>query len=126
APPYESYLYDFWGNVVYAPYAYLPDYAIDGKDLGIGNLDTPADLFVAKDGRLYIVDSGNNRIVVTDSNLENAYTIESFINEGAKDGFNNPQGIFVTEENHIYVADTDNGRIVELSEEGEFIREIGA
>lgn len=125
APPYESYLYDFWGNVVYAPYAYLPDCAIDGKDLGIGNLDTPADLFVAKDGRLYIVDSGNNRIVVTDANLENAYTIESFINEGAKDGFNNPQGIFVTEENHIYVADTDNGRIVELSKEGEFIREIG-
>lgn len=124
-PPYESYLYDYWGNVVRSPHAYLPDCVVDGKDLGIGSLNTPADLFVANDGRIYIVDSGNNRIIVTDPNLEKSDIIETFVNAGTKDGFNNPQGIYVTEENHIYVADTDNGRIVEISDEGEFIREIG-
>mgnify|MGYP001241815884 CR=1 FL=1 len=124
-PPYQSYLYDFWGNVVYSPHAYLPDYVIDGKDLGVGSLNTPADLFVAEDGKIFIVDSGNNRILVTDVNLEKTDVIETFSNDGTKDGFNNPQGVYVTEEKHIYVADTDNSRIVELSEGGEFIREIG-
>lgn len=125
APAYESYTYDYWGNVVYAPHAYLPENIIDGSTLGIGDLNTPSDLFVSRDGRVYIADSGNNRIIVTDKNWNVLAEIKSFENNGKSDTFKNPQGLYVTKDGHIYVADTDNGRIVELGPSGEFIREIG-
>ncbi|MDK2992629.1 MAG: hypothetical protein PWP48_1862 [Clostridiales bacterium] len=126
APPYESYTYDYWGNILYAPYAYLPDRVIDGSSLGIGDFNTPGDLFVGKDGKIYIADSGNNRIIVVDSKWNVLNEIKAFEHDGASDTFKNPQGLYVTEEGHIYVADTDNGRIVELGAAGEFIRQIGA
>ncbi|MBZ4666698.1 YIP1 family protein [Mahella sp.] len=126
APPYESYTYDYWGNILYAPYAYLPDRVIDGSSLGIGDFNTPGDLFVGKDGKIYIADSGNNRIIVADSKWNVLNEIKVFEHDGASDTFKNPQGLYVTEEGHIYVADTDNGRIVELGTAGEFIRQIGA
>lgn len=126
APPYESYTYDYWGNVVYAPYAYLVYKVINGDTLGIGKLNTPSDMFVSKDGKIYIADSGNNRIVIMDSSWSLVGVIDSFNNKGKKDTFKNPQGLYITDDGHIYVADTDNGRIVELGPSGEFIREIGA
>ena len=123
--PYHTYTYDYWGDVVYSPAAYLPNRLITGEDLGIGTLRTPTDLFVGNDGKVYILDAGNGRIVVTNDRWELVRVIDGFENNGVPDRFNNPSGIFVTEEGHIYVADTDNGRLVELNPEGKFVREIG-
>ena len=105
--PYHTYTYDYWGDVVYSPAAYLPNRLITGEDLGIGTLRTPTDLFVGNDGKVYILDAGNGRIVVTNDRWELVRVIDGFENNGVPDRFNNPSGIFVTEEGHIYVADTD-------------------
>jgi len=123
--PYHSYTYDYWGDVVDSPAAYLPNRLITGEDLGIGALRNPTDLFVGKDGKIYILDAGNRRIIITNDRWELVRVIAGFEKNGVPDRFNNPNGIFVTEEGHIYVADTDNGRLVELDPEGKFIREIG-
>lgn len=123
--PYHSYTYDYWGDVIYSPAAYLPNRLITGEDLGIGNLRTPTDIFAGKDGKIYILDAGNGRIIVTNDRWELVRVIDGFENNGVPDGFNNPNGFFVTEEGHIYVADTDNSRLVELDPEGKFVREIG-
>src|SRR5690606_7917794 len=84
--------------------------------IGVGSLREPNDIFVANNEQVYIVDSGNDRIVVTDTNFELIKIIDSFDNNGERDGFSNPQGIFVTDEGDIYVEDTGNKRVVHLDQ----------
>lgn len=122
AAPYQSYTYSYWGEPVPAPYSYLPSKVINGSDLGIDHFRNPADIFVNEAGEVYVLDSGNNRVVIMDKNFKLIRIIESF-NNG--DRFNNPRGIFVTHNGELYVADTANNRIVVMSTEGEYKREFG-
>ena len=121
---YQSYLYDAWGKAVPTPRPYLPAKRILGENLGIGELLEPQDMFVASDNTLYIVDSGNNRIIKTDDdfNLISIYT--EFEHDGIIDKFNNPYGIFVTDAGDMFIADRDNERIVHLDMDGNYIKEI--
>ncbi|MFC4600783.1 YIP1 family protein [Cohnella hongkongensis] len=124
--PYKGYNYSYWGEPAPAPLAYVPERAISGEQLGIGGFKNPQDVFVAADGYVYILDSGNGRIVVLDPELSYAEQFQGFMREGRHESFNKPQGLFVTSEGAIYVADTENGRVVELDADGGFVREIGA
>lgn len=92
----------------------------DGKN-SILELSKPQDLCISNQGHLFIVDSGNNRIVKTDTNGK---VLNVFTNENGK-GFNNPQGIFVDDNENMFIADTANGRIVHLDYEGNFVEELG-
>lgn len=124
AAPYTSYTYDWWEHVVPAAHAYVPCKVIDGVDMGVGLLKTPGDLYV-RDDRIYVADSGNNRVVCMDQNLHPYMVISEFTASDGIGTFREPKGIFVTEEGHIYVADKGNGRIVELDPSGEVVRVIG-
>ncbi|MCM1058066.1 MAG: NHL repeat-containing protein [Firmicutes bacterium] len=112
--PYETYSYNYWGEPVQEPHSYLYSRTITEKELG-SRLSYPQDMFVGND-RIYIADTGNSRILVTDmdGNVLSEIT-----------GLSSPQGVFVTEEGHIYVADTGNSRVVEFDEKGRLLREIG-
>ena len=63
---YISYLSDVWEKAVPSRQAYLPSWIVLGEDLQVGPLNNPNDLFVSPKGEIYIVDTGNNRIVVAD------------------------------------------------------------
>lgn len=121
AMPYDTYSYDHWGEVVKEPHTYLYTRTISEKQLGSA-LRYPSDLFVTEDG-LYIADTGNNRILVTD--FEGKLRMELTAAADESDLLSGPQGIFVTEDGHIYVADTGNSRIVEYDGNGSYIRQIG-
>jgi len=123
--PYSNYNYDFWGTPIPAPAAYVPSRIINGTSLGIGSFNKPSDIFTGPDNKLYIADSGNNRIVIINENWGLEKIIDGFDKNGVRDTFKNPQGLFVTPEGEIYIADTENSRIVHLDPDGEFIREIG-
>ncbi len=124
--PYSSYTYDYWGSPIAAPAAYIPARIVDGTSLGIDAFKTPNDLFAGPDNKIYIADTGNNRIVILNENWELDRTIDRFMKNGTEDTFKNPQGLFVTDNGDIYVADTDNARIIHLDAGGGFVREIGA
>lgn len=123
--PYTSYVYDYWGNSVPAPQAYLPSEVMKGENLSVGSFSNPNDLYVSASGNIYIADTGNNRVVVFDKNWQLIRTITTFDNQGKEDTFKDPMGIFVTEVGEIYVADTGNRRIVHFDPMGELIRVIG-
>jgi len=119
AAPYQSYSYDYWKNDVKSPAPYLPKGDITGSELGVGEFKEPQDLGVDAEGRLYIVDSGNNRIVILNPSGKLENVIEGFDHNGAKDAFKSPSGIFVRPNGELYVADTGNGRVVVLNEQGQ-------
>lgn len=123
--PFFSYTYDYWGEPVPAPHAFLPSGRIDGLTLGIDHFSNPRDLFVADDGRLFIADTGNNRIVTLGNDLKSVEILESFETPDGTQTLNQPEGVFVTKEGELYIADTGNSRIIHLDNEGKYVRTIG-
>ena len=79
---------------------------------GLNALNKPNAIRADSEGRLYIADTENNRIVI----LKNDYTVLTAIDyfESAVadvDTFSKPKGVFVNDD-FIYVSDTGNKRIV--------------
>ena len=91
-------------------------------DLGAsGGMSQPQDLYIGPDGRLYVADTGNNRILRfhQDRRVEAA-----FDNQGAGGGLKNPSSVFVDENGGMFVADTDNNRVVKLSAAGKYVEQF--
>ena len=126
--PYDTYNYDDREDVTYTPSAYEPIKSIAGNSFtyngeNIGNFVTPQDICYAEDGNLYIADTGNNRIVVLSNGMTKVVNIiDSFDNNGMKDGFKSPYGVCVSEKGQLYVADSQNHRIVVLEKDGTLVR----
>lgn len=121
-----SYNYSFWRDTVVAPAAYKASALWNGESLGIGAFKEPGDLYVSADRLIYVLDSGNNRIVVLDSQFKLVRNIDSFVRDGEADKFANPQGIFVTDRNDIIVADTGHQRVVHLDTNGKLVKIVEA
>lgn len=117
--PYPCYNYDYYENPVETPAAYVP--YTDGSSNSLTGMlfNKPSDIFVDDNGKIYVLDSGNNTIEIFNSEFSHIKTIDGFMKGDSLDKFNQPEGIFVTKNGDIYVADTMNNRIVILSEKGE-------
>ena len=126
--PYNTFNFDKWGNSVPAPSGYLANQEIQGSQLGIGEFSNPSDLFYRESaGEIYIVDSGNNRIVVIDEKYQLVKVLSEFSSEGGSEPVTlaNPTGIYVTDDGTIYIADQDNGRVVICDEDGNVLNLFG-
>jgi hypothetical protein len=103
----ESYLITPDGRRVPAPLGY-----VYSSRIGSGFSD-PQDLFVdSSSGKIYVADSGNNRIVVMDRSGNVILEIS--------EGLNSPEGVFVDPSGDIWIADTGNQRIAVFSSVGSF------
>ena len=122
--PYIPYIYNEMGTPVAAPAAYIPDKTLTGHDLGVGPLKDPTDVFFHPDGKVYIVDSGNSRVIILDKTFQLIKVVDRFENSGNQESFKNPEGVYVTR-NGIFIADTGNGRIVHLDDELKLIAIYG-
>src|SRR5690554_7929883 len=63
-----SYSYNYWGESIPAPAAYKYAGVSKFEESIIGALDGAADMFVYN-GEIFLLDNGNNRIVVADDKL---------------------------------------------------------
>jgi len=126
--PFQGYNFNHWAVLVPAPAAYVPvrTFSANEIDESLGLLNDPTDIHVCPYGTILIVDSGNNRIIVFDEELNLLYTITGFYQDGVWQNLNRPHGVFVTENREVFIADTLSFRIVVLDWDGEFIREIVA
>lgn len=114
--PYETYSYNYWGEAVAEPPAYLYGGSIQTAE----GLNFPQDMCMSE-GALFVADTGHSRIL----KLTVEGDILMILDEADGMPLNAPQGVYVTDEGHIYVADSDNARVVEYTGNGEFIRSIG-
>lgn len=112
--------------MVDSPVPYLPSDVIRGSAYGIGDFSAPDDLFVSADRKIYLLDSGNGRIVVFDENWRLVRTLAEFRDGEKPEKLSGPKGIYVTPEGTIFVADTGNKRVVEMDAEGRFLRILEA
>lgn len=120
----DSYNYSYWGDAVAAPAAYVATELLTGPDLGTKPFKEPSDMHVTDGNYIYVLDSGNNRIVVLDNEFKLVSTVESFTREGQPDGFLNPQGIFVGDDGDVLVADTGHQRVVHLDSDFRLVKII--
>lgn len=116
-----TYNYDFWNEEVQSPDAYYVNNYLMGVDLGISNFKDPQGLFI-RDNRIYVCDSGNNRIVIINYDASaDKYTvsdiIESVVIDGEDSPFSYPTDIFAAKNGMIYIADNKNHRILMLDSE---------
>ncbi len=129
--PYIGYNYDWWGDPIPSQNGFVVEDVISGADMGAGTLSEPNDMFVHNDsGNFYIVDTKNNRIVVTNSSFSESKVIteltysDTFSEADSsikKTTFSTPMGVYVrTDKNDhtlIYVADSGNERVVAFNED---------
>ncbi|HAL73895.1 MAG TPA: hypothetical protein DCM45_02235, partial [Clostridiales bacterium] len=125
APDHKSFTTTYYGEPAEGPAPYIIDQIITGEVLGCGNFNAPVDVFAAADGKIYIADTGNNRIVVLDANREflREFTGAASPANGIQP-FKGPQGLFVTARGELYVADTENNAVVHMDADGNLIRRI--
>ena len=122
--PYETYNYDYYEDIKYTPAAYVPDGIVTGAQIGCGNLSGPQDLNTDEEGNVYIADTNNNRIVVTDREFNLIQVIQEFERDGKKETFSAPNGVYVSARGNLYIADTNNMRVVELDSGGNLVQVI--
>ncbi len=127
AEHYDVYSYDRWDEAVPSQAGYLAERAVSGRNLGIGSLNEPTDLFLDAQNRLYIVDSQNNRIVVTDADVSEVLRVADKFTmpDGSETNLSVPTGIYIAPETGLwYIADHDNSRVLVADDKGQVQMEI--
>ena len=115
----QSYLYGS-NNFIKAPIAAEAVRDIDHSIIGTTELNSPSDLYATED-YLYIVDTGNSRILKIDKNYKLVKEYTDYTINKQKISFSQPQGIYVDKKENLLIADTNNSRLVKLAPDGEVI-----
>lgn len=94
-----------------------------GLMLQVISLSRPSDITVDTPGNVYVLDTGNNRVLKFD---KNGNFLLFWGGYGQKESqFSSPEGITVDSQGFVYVADTDNHRVQIFDSEGRMISRLG-
>ncbi len=116
--PYTGYSYSpYDGTLLYGPESYIPASVLRGTDLLDSPFKNPQDLFIdEKNGRIYVADTGNARIVMFDKDLGGLQVLDRFTGaDGTEVPFVSPDGLFVTGTGELYVADKGLSAVIGLN-----------
>ncbi|WP_151736621.1 hypothetical protein [Paenibacillus tengchongensis] len=119
--PYRGYTWSRSGNEVSSINGYMYDSSIDPAGTAVGVLKNPESLFIAEDDTLYIVDTGNSRIIHL-SKDGGPIKVIGDAEGGGK--LQEPKGVFVKPDGTVYVADTKNQRIAVFNKDGQYMQEF--
>lgn len=117
-----SYTYNAFDEAVECVSPYYTDNVITGQDLGIDSLKNPKDMFVLNN-IIYILDSGNNRILVLDESLKLLKTLNLVDKNKNTVVFGDAQGICCYN-NNIYITDKVKKTVYLFDEKGVLIKEL--
>lgn len=123
----DSYTYNYKKEAVPTPEAVSVAIYADATYAGWGSLKEASDIAYDDEGNMFVADTGNNRIIVLDSNYK--YKSElSLITyaDGAITALSGPSGVFVASDGNIYIADTGNSRVLVMDKDFNIIRELKA
>ncbi len=122
-----TYIYDYYSDYRESPDAFYASRLLTGNELGIGDFKDPQSIY-ARDNKIYICDSGNNRIVAVSINENEDYhvdfVLDTFTGDTDITTLSNPQDVFVTETGDIYICDTNNQRVLHLDSNYKLVKEL--
>jgi DNA-binding beta-propeller fold protein YncE len=96
---------------------------IGKRGSGPGEFNLPRDLAIGLDGRLYVVDGGNFRVVVFD---KDGRYLQAFGSVGKQYGqFARPKEVAVDREGNVYVVDAAFGNFQIFNPDGELLLFVG-
>ena len=121
---YPSYIYNSNGLAVPTALPYEVTTVLGGKELGIEALDEPSDLYVTDDGQIYILDAGNDRVVVLDADIRLNRVIQPLDEEGEPMDFRSPEGISVCEDGTLLICDRKGKAVYVYDQQGKPLRKI--
>ncbi len=98
-----------------------------GFGLGNGKFSGPEGIFVDDENKIYVVDSGNNRVQQFRMSGNNSIEfLRTFGKQGAGPGeFFRPSDISVCKDGKIYVTDMGNKRVQVFDDSGNYIKQFG-
>lgn len=94
---------------------------LQGQDFGIGAFNTINDICVTGD-YIYLLDSGNSRIVVLNKDYQFVRVIDSIKNGEEVLDLSTVNGLYVAKSGTIYLADSTNQRVVIANAEGAVVK----
>ena len=123
-----TYNYDWWGDVQYSPDAYETIGVYTAEELGLETgFKDPSGLYITG-SKLYVCDTGNNRIIEWDRTSDNEFSlvriIDSFNGKVENKTFSGPTDVAVSEDGFLFICDKNNGRILKLDQDLNYIMEI--
>lgn len=117
--PYTSYNYNNQDSSVTAPVGYIPQERYTTESWGLEiPLSAPTDLCFDNRDTLYMLDSGNSRILAFDRSMQLKAVYDSFTDaDGNPLDFTGARGMTVNGDGNFYVADTKHERLLLLERE---------
>ncbi len=114
----ETYNYTYWRDSVATPQSYAVSRVITGRDLAVGDLSAPSDMYHdEQEDLLYILDSGNGRIIVLNGENTVERIIDNIVYNGEKLDITGAGGVFIGY-GRIVIADTKNNRVLDVDMQG--------
>ncbi len=125
--PYTTYDYNFYQESISAPAGYIVDRVITGESLGLENFSTPTDIYYDNKDSVYLLDSGNGRVIVLDTELKLKTVLDNFRDkDGYEISFEEAEGLTVGADGRVYIADTVGERILVFYPDMTLQAEIGS
>lgn len=125
--PYNTYEYNTYKESVVAPVGYYPLLKLNSKDLGLElPIKNPTDIYYDNKSSIYLLDSGNARIIEFTEDLKVKNIVSKFIipaslsPSGLEEiaDITDSQGFTIGENREIYIADTINQRVLITDSKG--------
>lgn len=112
--PYTTYDYNFYEESISAPAGYVPDVLVTAEALGLEEkFNTPTDIYYDNEGTLYLLDSGNGRMILMNSDFTLKEVWDNFVDQNGDElDFTGAEGMAIGYDKRIYIADTQNQRIL--------------
>ena len=117
AEAWEGFTYDYFEDAVPSKVGYSTEKVFNAEDISaeLGSFNEPKDIFVSDDNEVYVLDTGNRRVVVLNSEFELIKVISEFKSKDGSVEILDASGIFVTQDKKIYIADS-TGNCVWISD----------
>ncbi len=119
----KNYIYNEYAEEVAAPAGYICDEVVFGENIGVGSFKALADLYVDEEGKIYVADSGNNRILVFSSDFTLIREIKNVTLNGESQTLATPSGVFYRD-GLLYICDTANARAIAINDKNEIVRQF--
>ena len=111
--PYEGYEYNNYDESVAAPESYEPTETWYSQDMGLEiPLDSPTDMYFAKDGAFYILDSNNDRILEFDNHFNLKKIYDRFHTDEEPKSIVGAKGFTIDGHGNFYIANTENNEVL--------------